>query len=59
MKGEIILISENQVKLADFGLARDINSEPQFTDIVATRWYRSAEVILNSKIILVKLISFF
>ena len=50
MKPENILISGDQVKLADFGLARDINSEPPFTDYVATRWYRSPEVILNSKI---------
>ena len=49
MKPENILISGDQVKLADFGLARDINSEPPFTDYVATRWYRSPEVILNSK----------
>ncbi len=50
MKPENILISGDQVKLADFGLARDINSEPPFTDYVATRWYRSPEVILNSKV---------
>ena len=49
MKPENILISGDQVKLADFGLARDINSEPPFTDYVATRWYRSPEVILNCK----------
>ena len=50
MKPENIVISGDQVKLADFGLARDINSEPPFTDYVATRWYRSPEVILNSKV---------
>lgn len=26
------------VKLADFGLAREIRSQPPFTDYVATRW---------------------
>lgn len=50
MKPENILISGDQVKLADFGLAREIRSNPPFTDYVATRWYRSPEVVLNSKI---------
>ncbi len=49
MKPENILISGDQVKLADFGLAKEIKSEPPFTDYVATRWYRAPEVILNSK----------
>lgn len=49
MKPENILISGDQVKLADFGLAKEIRSNPPFTDYVATRWYRSPEVILNSK----------
>ena len=49
MKPENILISGDQVKLADFGLAKEIKSDPPFTDYVATRWYRAPEVILNSK----------
>jgi protein kinase len=49
MKPENILISGDQVKLADFGLAKEIRSQPPFTDYVATRWYRSPEVILDSK----------
>ena len=49
IKTENILISADQVKLADFGLAKEINSEPPFTDYVATRWYRVPEVIFNSK----------
>ena len=49
IKPENILISGDQVKLADFGLAKEIKSEPPFTDYVATRWYRAPEVILNSK----------
>ena len=44
IKPENILISGDQVKLADFGLAKEIKSEPPFTDYVATRWYR-----VNSK----------
>ena len=48
LKPENILISGDQVKLADFGLAKEINCNPPNTDYVATRWYRSPEVILNS-----------
>lgn len=36
------------VKIADFGLAREIRSKPPFTDYVSTRWYRAPEVILRS-----------
>ena len=49
IKPENILISGDQVKLADFGLAKEIKSDPPFTEYVATRWYRAPEVILNSK----------
>lgn len=27
-----------QVKIADFGLAREIRSQPPYTDYVSTRW---------------------
>ncbi|KAF6032496.1 ICK [Bugula neritina] len=36
------------VKLADFGLAREIRSRPPFTDYVSTRWYRAPEILLRS-----------
>ncbi|CAH8578787.1 unnamed protein product [Schistosoma turkestanicum] len=36
------------VKLADFGLAREIRSQPPYTDYVSTRWYRAPEVLLRS-----------
>ena len=36
-------------KIADCGLAREIRSQPPFTDYVSTRWYRAPEVILRSK----------
>lgn len=36
------------VKIADFGLAREIRSRPPFTDYVSTRWYRAPEVLLHS-----------
>lgn len=32
------------VKIADFGLAREIRSRPPYTDYVSTRWYRAPEV---------------
>ncbi|KIO30850.1 hypothetical protein M407DRAFT_68740, partial [Tulasnella calospora MUT 4182] len=36
------------VKLADFGLAREVNSLPPYTEYVSTRWYRAPEVLLRS-----------
>ena len=36
------------IKLADFGLAREIESEPPYTEYVSMRWYRSPEVLLRS-----------
>ena len=37
------------VKLADFGLAREIHSKPPYTEYVSTRWYRAPEVLLRSR----------
>lgn len=48
MKPENILISKDTLKIADFGLAREIRSRPPFTDYVSTRWYRAPEVLLRS-----------
>jgi protein kinase len=48
MKPENILVTADTVKLADFGLAREIRSRPPFTDYVSTRWYRAPEVLLRS-----------
>eukprot|EP00747_Dinoflagellata_sp_TGD_P167651 gnl/TRDRNA2_/TRDRNA2_192400_c0_seq1.p1 gnl/TRDRNA2_/TRDRNA2_192400_c0~~gnl/TRDRNA2_/TRDRNA2_192400_c0_seq1.p1 ORF type:complete len:467 (+),score=89.34 gnl/TRDRNA2_/TRDRNA2_192400_c0_seq1:101-1501(+) len=50
MKPENLLISQDTVKLADFGLAREIRARPPFTDYVSTRWYRAPEVLLRSSI---------
>ena len=36
-----------RVKLADFGLAREVNSQPPLTDYVSTRWYRAPEILLK------------
>ncbi|KAL8431825.1 hypothetical protein ACSSS7_005033 [Eimeria intestinalis] len=52
----ILLNSECQVKVADFGLARSVahseggdgGSNPVLTDYVATRWYRAPEILLGS-----------
>lgn len=38
----------NTIKIADFGLTREIDSEPPFTDYVSTRWYRAPEILLHS-----------
>lgn len=39
-KPENLLVKGDTVKIADFGLAREIRSRPPFTDYVSTRWYR-------------------
>lgn len=45
------LLCHNQaetVKIADFGLTREINSRPPYTDYVSTLWYRAPELLLRS-----------
>ncbi|KAK9914057.1 hypothetical protein M0R45_037855 [Rubus argutus] len=44
----LLLTKEFQIKIADFGLAREINSQPPYTEYVSTRWYRAPEVLLHS-----------
>lgn len=48
IKPENLLVRGDTVKIADFGLARQIRSRPPFTDYVSTRWYRAPEVLLRS-----------
>jgi serine/threonine protein kinase len=48
MKPENLLVLGDKVKVADFGLAREIRSRPPFTDYVSTRWYRAPEILLRS-----------
>ncbi|KZV45247.1 cyclin-dependent kinase F-4, partial [Dorcoceras hygrometricum] len=48
LKPENLLASKDVIKIADFGLAREINSRPPFTEYVSTRWYRAPEVLLQS-----------
>lgn len=35
------------LKIADFGLAREIRSRPPYTEYISTRWYRAPENILR------------
>lgn len=51
LKPDNLLVSgQGEVKLADFGLAREIRARPPFTDYVSTRWYRAPEVLLRSAV---------
>lgn len=38
----------DSIKIADFGLTREIDSQPPLTDYVSTRWYRAPELLLHS-----------
>uniref|UniRef100_A0A1D1YUP2 cyclin-dependent kinase n=1 Tax=Anthurium amnicola TaxID=1678845 RepID=A0A1D1YUP2_9ARAE len=48
LKPENLLVTKDTIKVADFGLAREVCSEPPFTEYVSTRWYRAPEVLLQS-----------
>ncbi|XP_042464496.1 cyclin-dependent kinase F-3-like isoform X4 [Zingiber officinale] len=48
LKPENLLVTHDVIKIADFGLAREVTSEPPYTDYVSTRWYRAPEVLLKS-----------
>ena len=49
MKPENLLCTgPDNVKIADFGLAKEVRSRPPYTDYVSTRWYRAPEVLLRS-----------
>ena len=41
LKPENLLEMHGTIKIADFGLARDIRAKPPFTEYVSTRWYRA------------------
>ena len=47
---ENLLVSKDTIKIADFGLAREIRSRPPYTEYVSTRWYRAPEVLLRSSL---------
>ncbi|XP_047320814.1 serine/threonine-protein kinase MHK-like, partial [Impatiens glandulifera] len=48
LKPENLLVTNQIIKMADFGLAREVSSVPPFTEYVSTRWYRAPEVLLQS-----------
>ncbi|XP_039057241.1 cyclin-dependent kinase F-4-like isoform X3 [Hibiscus syriacus] len=48
LKPENLLVTKDIIKIADFGLAREISSHPPYTEYVSTRWYRAPEVLLQS-----------
>ncbi|PWZ53351.1 hypothetical protein Zm00014a_013553 [Zea mays] len=50
LKPENLLVTNGIIKIADFGLAREISSNPPYTDYVSTRWYRAPEVLLQSSV---------
>ena len=51
MKPENLLVNNtDQVKVGDFGLAREIRSRPPYTDYVSTRWYRAPELLLRNTV---------
>lgn len=48
MKPENILLTKDCiVKLCDFGFARTLNPGENYTDYVATRWYRAPELLVG------------
>jgi serine/threonine protein kinase len=48
LKPENLLLMNNEIKIADFGLAREIRSIPPYTEYVSTRYYRAPECLLKS-----------
>ena len=42
MKPENVLIGNGRIKIADFGLAREVRSRPPYTEYVSTRWYTTS-----------------
>eukprot|EP00262_Sarcandra_glabra_P003058 TRINITY_DN1350_c0_g1_i1.p1 TRINITY_DN1350_c0_g1~~TRINITY_DN1350_c0_g1_i1.p1 ORF type:complete len:454 (-),score=69.30 TRINITY_DN1350_c0_g1_i1:192-1553(-) len=50
LKPENLLVTKDIIKIADFGLAREVFSSPPYTEYVSTRWYRAPEVLLQSSV---------
>jgi protein kinase len=49
LKPENMLELNGTIKVADYGLAREIRAKPPFTEYVSTRWYRAPEVLLRGR----------
>ncbi|KAJ3076342.1 hypothetical protein HDU98_003924 [Podochytrium sp. JEL0797] len=49
LKPENLLLSGPVLKIADFGLSREV-SGPAHTEYVTTRWYRAPEILLKSPV---------
>ena len=51
LKPENILILDNEIKIGDFGTAKEIPkyNDNSLTDYICTRWYRAPECVLKSK----------
>jgi renal tumor antigen len=47
IKPENILISGENIKLADLGSCRGLYQEPPLTEYISTRWYRAPECLLT------------
>lgn len=50
--GNLLVNSDCELRICDFGLARGISNDPEhnagfMTEYVATRWYRAPEVMLS------------
>ena len=56
MKPENLLCFLDYVKIADFGLAKEITAQPPFTDYVATRWYRAPEILLRYFAVFIRIV---
>lgn len=44
-----LLCRGDEVKIGDFGQARETRSRPPYTDYISTRWYRAPELLLRAK----------
>ena len=49
LKPENLLYSDNKLKIADFGLCKELKTgtNPNHSQYVSTRWYRAPEVIFK------------
>ena len=47
IKPENLLVSDNVLKLADFGSCRGTHSKQPYTEYISTRWYRAPECLIT------------